>query len=66
MQILNCIIFAKISDNINVAAIRVFCKKKPSGIEKQKVLEWFGSADNYIAYHTQKIYIAMIKDWMIE
>lgn len=38
----------------------------PSKLQKEEVLQWFSSADNYIAYHGQKIEIAMIQELMIE
>ena len=41
-------------------------RNKPSKLDKQQVLEWFNSPDNYVAYHAQKIDIAMIKELMIE
>jgi putative transposase len=39
---------------------------KPSALQKSKVVEWFSDPSNYIAYHTQKADIAMIKELLIE
>lgn len=38
----------------------------PTALEKDKVLEWFSSKDNFISYHNSKMDIATIKELMIE
>jgi putative transposase len=41
-------------------------KNTPSALEKDGVLEWFSSKENYIHYHNSKLDIALIKQLMIE
>lgn len=38
----------------------------PSKLKKAEVIEWFSDADNYVAYHAQRIDIEKIKEMLIE
>ena len=41
-------------------------KNTATKLEKTQVLQWFSSPENYVAYHSQKMDLEMIKEMMIE
>jgi len=41
-------------------------KNTPTRLQKQQVLQWFSSPDNYVAYHSRKADIETIKELIIE
>jgi len=41
-------------------------KDTPTRLQKDAVLQWFSSPENYVAYHAQQIDLELIKELMIE
>jgi len=41
-------------------------KDSPTRLQKEAVLQWFSSTENYVAYHNQKMDLEIIKEMMIE
>lgn len=41
-------------------------KDSPTRLQKEAVLQWFSSPENYVAYHNQKMDLEIIKEMMIE
>jgi putative transposase len=40
--------------------------EKPSIVKKNEVIAWFGDVENFIAYHSQSIVIAKIRDLILD
>lgn len=41
-------------------------KNTPTRLQKDEVMQWFSSPENYVAYHNRKMDLEKIKDMMIE